>query len=247
MTIAQSAVFISWAALDFAPGHAAAGQAGWAREAVQWAADYLAACHLAPNATANGTDAGANSTAQAPAESFVGLVSGGCARVAAGGGCCRAAHLRLHTRNPQLTRPAVLRRWAIPTSTTSSGGGRRSSGGPAPCTFGPAPSRRPTCWARCTCRWLGGGCCAIAACRLGPLFACCPAPVSRWLYVLHPRRPACPRPIPQVAAALASASLVLAPHNASAAQRYLQHAERLYAWGAAAPGFYSKSMPAYPW
>ena len=46
LTIAQSSTFLAWGALDFAAGHAAAGQSRWAAEAVLWAAHYLRACHL---------------------------------------------------------------------------------------------------------------------------------------------------------------------------------------------------------
>ncbi len=49
LTIAQSATFLAWGAIDFSAGHSTAGQAGYARAAVKWAADYLRACHLAPD------------------------------------------------------------------------------------------------------------------------------------------------------------------------------------------------------
>ncbi|KAL4457269.1 hypothetical protein ABPG75_012134 [Micractinium tetrahymenae] len=49
LTIAQSAAFLAWGAIDFGSGQATAGQAQYAQAAVKWAADYLQACHIAPD------------------------------------------------------------------------------------------------------------------------------------------------------------------------------------------------------
>lgn len=48
LTTAQAATFLAWSALEFPRGLAAAGQGRAVLREVVWAADYLAACHLAP-------------------------------------------------------------------------------------------------------------------------------------------------------------------------------------------------------
>jgi hypothetical protein len=50
----------------------------------------------------------------------------------------------------------------------------------------------------------------------------------------------------QTSAALASASILLRPDNATHANLLLSKAKALYSWGAAVPGIYSSSFPGYP-
>ncbi|EFN55441.1 hypothetical protein CHLNCDRAFT_133737 [Chlorella variabilis] len=46
LTVAKTATFLAWGAVDFQGGHERASQLQHARAAVKWAADYLRGCHL---------------------------------------------------------------------------------------------------------------------------------------------------------------------------------------------------------
>ncbi|KAL4444350.1 hypothetical protein ABPG75_012087 [Micractinium tetrahymenae] len=140
LTIAQSSLFLAWAALDFPAGVAAAGQTGYSRAAVGWAADYLLRCSIGPNR-------------------FVGLIG-----------------------DPDVDHDY----WGRP----------EDQRGP----------RKPYIWTRSM-------------------------PASDLLGM--------------TSAALASASLLLRPANATFANRLLAKAQELYRWGADVPGRYSSSYPSY--
>ncbi len=48
LTTSVATALLAWGLLEFPGGHARAGQARWAREALRWSADWLMACHVGP-------------------------------------------------------------------------------------------------------------------------------------------------------------------------------------------------------